>query len=409
MQLSDMRANSARALVSLFLLPQLACTTGGASDSPQAGQEPEESAEAEPGTGSGEETEGSAATNGTPSPDPSDGNVPYVMPNEPEPEPEPEPTGFLLPDGQVRPLSDAERSVFWGSADDAIPEVLDAVLAENEGTHFLYSDELHLDLFQPRLADIGGGYIGVGSDQAYLFMGWQRPELAWLADYDPWIAALHRSYLVFFENAPDIETFEAMWSPDSAEESRELLNAAYADRNDLDLIQEVFRVARPRVARRLRAIRRMGDSLVPTFMTDADQYTFIRQMVQAGRVRPMVGNLLAEVGYRAIGDAARELGVPIRHVYISNAEDYWAYPDSMRQNMAALPVDEQSIISRTRATKPRNGDYRYMQQPAQNFVRWLQSGVGRCREMWGYQRVDEDEFPITFFTDEPPVADPAGD
>jgi hypothetical protein len=88
-------------------------------------------------------------------------------------------------------------------------------------------------------------------------------------------------------------------------------------------------------------------------------------------------------------------------VYISNAEDYWAYPEQFRVNMRALPFDEQSIISRARASKPRNGDYRYMQQPALNFVRWLDAGVGSCRRMWGYAAIREDEFPITWFTEEP--------
>ncbi len=408
MQLSDMRSTSTSALATLILLPQLACAPGGpapaASESAghQAAPEPSGAAEAHAAAPV-------RATEEVASAAPSDGSAAEPQTPELQAAAPQGPAPFLLPDGRVRPLTEQELTIFRGSADDAIPEVLDAVLEENEGTHFLYSDELHLDHFQPRLDGLGGGYIGVGSDQAYLFMGWQRPELAWLADYDPWIAALHRAYLVFFENAPDIESFEAMWSPDSVDASRALLDAAYAGRSDLDLIHEVFRLARPRVARRLRAIRRMGHSITPTFMTDPAQYAFIRQMVQAGRVRPMVGNLLAEVGYRGIGDAARELGVTIRHVYISNAEDYWAYPDSIRVNMASLPFDEQSIISRTRATKPRNGDYRYMQQPAENFVRWLQSGVGRCREMWGYQRVEEDEFPMTFFTEEPPLAEPSSE
>lgn len=407
MQLSDMRSTSASALATLFLLPQLACTPDAAAPVAPSPADQNETTEASGASAAPEVAAPTPSTETEASAAPAAGSAAPAATAQAGADADPAP--FLLPDGRVRPLTEDERATFWGSADDAIPEVLDAVLEENEGTHFLYSDELHLDNFQPRLDGLGGGYIGVGSDQAYLFMGWQRPELAWLADYDPWIAALHRAYLVFFENAPDIEAFEAMWSPDAADASRALLDAAYADRSDLELIQEVFRVARPRVARRLRAIRRMGESITPTFMTDPAQYEFIRQMVQAGRVRPMVGNLLAEVGYRGVGNAARELGVTIRHVYISNAEDYWAYPESIRVNMASLPYDERSLISRTRATKPRNGDYRYMQQPAENFVRWLQSGVGRCREMWGYQRVEEDEFPITFFTEEPPVEEPTND
>jgi hypothetical protein len=308
---------------------------------------------------------------------------------------------FRLPDGSIRPFTDAERAILLGTPDDAIPEVLDAVMEENQGTHFLYSDELHLYNFRERMLNLGGGYVGVGSDQAWLFMGWQRPEVAWMADYDPWIAALHRVYVLFFQTAPDIETFHTLWSQDAASSSLELVRTHFADHADLSLIVEVFRTARPRVNRRLNEIRRIGRDITPTFMTDPEQYDYIRQMVMAGRVRPMIGNLLAERGYVGIGDTARQLGVTIRHVYISNAEDYWAYPEQFRVNMRALPFDEQSIISRARASKPRNGDYRYMQQPALNFVRWLDAGVGSCRRMWGYAAIREDEFPITWFTEEP--------
>lgn len=310
---------------------------------------------------------------------------------------------ILLPDGTIRPLTEAQRAVLWGFAEDAAPEVLDTVMEENEGQHFLYSDELHLYNFQARMADLGGMYVGVGSDQAYLFMGWQRPTIAVLADYDPWISALHRSYLAFFERAEDRAAFRTWWSPDSSELAQQTLREEYADRADLDLILSVYRTARGKVNRRLGEISRMG-SITPTFMSDDAQFQYVRQLILAGRVRPMVGNLLDSPGYTNIGDAARRLGVPVRNVYTSNAEDYWGYSAQFRDNMRALPFDEQSIITRTRATKPRNQDYRYQQQPALNFVRWLDSGTRSCRTMWGYASVREDEFPITWFTEEPEVA-----
>ncbi|MBU6159533.1 MAG: hypothetical protein KGO50_00315 [Myxococcales bacterium] len=310
---------------------------------------------------------------------------------------------ILLPDGTIRPLTEAQLAIFLGFAEDAEPEVLDTVMEENEGQHFLYSDELHLYNFQPRMADLGGMYVGVGSDQAYLFMGWQRPTIAVLADYDPWISALHRSYLAFFERSEDRAAFRAWWSPDSSELAQQTLREEYADRADLDLILSVYRTARGKVNRRLGEISRMG-SITPTFMSDDAQFQYVRQLILAGRVRPMVGNLLDSPGYINIGDAARRLGVPVRNVYTSNAEDYWGYSAQFRDNMRALPFDEQSIITRTRATKPRNQDYRYQQQPALNFVRWLDSGTRSCRTMWGYASVREDEFPITWFTEEPEVA-----
>ncbi|MGB1700879.1 MAG: hypothetical protein ACPHRO_13055, partial [Nannocystaceae bacterium] len=301
------------------------------------------------------------------------------------------------------PLTDAQREIFWGSEDDQSPEVLNAVKKENYDTHFLYSDELHQYLLAEKIEGIGGGYIGVGTDQGWLFMGWQRPSLAWLADYDAWVVAMQWSYLAFFETSATPQEFIEKWSKESKKSSRALLKERFASHPDSALILRVFDHARHLVAYRLRRIVRMGKNRRPTFLTDDAQYQFLRTMVKEGRVRPLIGNLLADKGYREISAAATKLGVPIRHLYISNAEDYWRYPDTFRMNMRSLPGDEMSIVSRTRASKHTNNDYRYMQQHLENFNRWLRSDIKRSRDMWKNRPIKEDEIPYTWFTKEPPV------
>jgi hypothetical protein len=299
------------------------------------------------------------------------------------------------------PLSDAQRAVFWGSLDDEVPEVLNAVKRENYDTHFLSSDELHQDLFADKIANLGGGYIGVGTDQCWLFMGWQKPSLAWLADYDRWVVALHWAYIAFFDRSTSIDEFISYWAKDNAKDAIAVLSAEYADRQDRKLIIQVYREARHKVARRLRRIVTMGKRKRPNFLTDLAQFTYLKTMIEEGRVRPLVGNMLAENGYAGMGESANKLGVVIRHLYLSNAEDYWPYRDVFRSNMRGLPADAQSVVSRARASKPTNKDYRYMQQPLQLFTRWLDTGVDRCRDMWRSRPVAEDEFPYTWFTKEP--------
>jgi hypothetical protein len=341
------------------------------------------------------------APDGEPAPTVEEGSAAGEAP-EPEPEVPAGPEPHVGPDGMLRPLTEAERALLTEFAEDEEPEVLNAVMEENQGTHFLYSDELHLYNFEPRLRGLGGAYIGVGTDQAWLFAGWQRAELAFLADYDPWVVALQRAYVAFLEVSEDAATFRSWWSQGRQSEGVALLSERWADRSDLPLILHVYRHARSRVSGRLARIPAMTrDHGTPTFLTDPDQYRWVRSLVQTGRVRPMVGNLLADRGWRNAGAAAQALGIPIRNAYLSNAEDYWGYSDVFRDNMRALYADERSLVSRTRATKPRNGDYRYQQQPLQNFVRWLDSGTRSCRTMWGYAPVGENEFPITFFEREP--------
>jgi len=69
---------------------------------------------------------------------------------------------------------------------------------------------------------------------------------------------------------------------------------------------------------------------------------------------------------------ARKLGVAMRVVYLSNAEEYWErLPDEFRDNVAAMPVDQRSVVLRTLLTWEHNRDYRYSAQPLHNYRRWL--------------------------------------
>lgn len=326
----------------------------------------------------------------------------------PEPVPEPEPDPMIAVRAAVAsddPLPPLAEEMFWGSVQDDPPEILNATRPDLEGRHYLYCDELNLHLWYERVRDIGGGYAGVGSDQAYTFMGWQRPDLVWLTDYDPWIRALHRIYHTFFEAAEDHEAFLELWEEDNQRSSRAMLEERFAEDPDQELVLLVFHEARFKVWRRLHRIRRMGrNNDVPTFVTDAETYAFVRTAVMQRRVRYMVANLLDTEALRAIGDVQRELEVPLRVLYLSNAEDYWPYPDEFRDNMRALNFDEASVILRTNAAKRRNGDYRYNAQSALNFVEWLdQPYVSQISDIWVRQWITEEtDIPSTFI-DEPPV------
>ena len=62
----------------------------------------------------------------------------------------------------------------------------------------------------------------------------------------------------------------------------------------------------------------------------------------------------------------------MRVVYLSNAEEYWErLPDEFRDNVAAMPVDQRSVVLRTLLTWEHNRDYRYSAQPLHNYRRWL--------------------------------------
>ncbi|MBU0552085.1 hypothetical protein KKF91_13070 [Myxococcota bacterium] len=289
----------------------------------------------------------------------------------------------------VEPLSDEARAIFWGSPEDEEPEKLNATREDLENRHYLSGDERYLELFYPKIKDIGGGYMGVGSDQAYLFIGWMKPELAWLTDYDRWISWLHLSYFAFFEVSEDIKTFRSWWKRERYKDAKALLKERYKDRKDVNQIINVYLKAAYKANRRMRRLeKRMNSEKIPSFVTDESQYQYVRKLVMAGRIRPMLGNLLGKQALLKAGEAAKKLNVPLRVLYPSNAESYWKYNDQFRQNIQGLFTDHCGWVTRTIAVKPLNDDYVYNLQPIENFQRWLEvKSVRRVRQICPIGRI----------------------
>ena len=320
-------------------------------------------------------------------------------------EPEPDPTELLRQAAAGHgPIDGALRELIWGEFEDEIPEVLNATREDLEGRHYLTCDELNLHIWYEQVRDIGGAYAGVGSDQAYTFIGWMKPQVAWLTDYDPWVRTTHKIYRTAFENSATIDEFRAFWSDEQQDASWALLEAHWSEDRDFRFMRRVWEDWGPRIERRLRRYRRiLLDADIPSFLTDEETYTWVRAFVLSGRTRSLLANLLDDTALTTIGDVSREIDVPIRVFYLSNAEDYWDYPDQFRANFQSLHFDDRSLILRTNASKRRNGDYRYCSQPALNFQQWLQQDyVENIDDIWVQPRVEnEAHIPHTFLDDEP--------
>ena len=95
-------------------------------------------------------------------------------------------------------------------------------------------------------------------------------------------------------------------------------------------------------------------------------------MLEEGRIRPMLANLLDDAAIAGIAEAARQLEVPIRVLYLSNAEQYWRrYDPQYRQNIAALPFDAEAVLLRTLLRVSIDKDFHYNVQPAENYAQWV--------------------------------------
>lgn len=319
-------------------------------------------------------------------------------------EPAPQRDAGAAPRFCASPLADPVRAKLWSTPSDAEPELLDGVSPEKVGQHYYVSDEGHADRLREYVADAGGAYVGIGADQQYLYIGWARPEFAWTVDYDPHIVALHRIHQAFFLHAETKEQWQALWGVERRQEATAVVEALAKDRRDLRLLRKVWRAAAPRMRVRLWRLRK-NLRHVATYLTDGATYDFVRTLIRHGCVRPLLVDVLAARGLAGIAAAAREVGLPIRTLYLSNAEEYWSYTRQFRANIRALPHDERSRVLRT-LSSAENQDYRYVAQPVANFLRWLDDGKARrARSMIGrFEVAGPADFPSLLFDEDPAEA-----
>lgn len=282
---------------------------------------------------------------------------------------QPEPAAAV----EMTPLSAAQQALFDGTPADPAPPILDGPKGI-ENTHYVAGNEWNLHLLRKAVKGRGGAYVGVGTDQAYLFIGWQRPELAWLTDYDEVVVDIHALYRAFLLEAASPAAFVALWTQPEAARARAVIAARLADLGPerVKLLQGRYDKYRGRIRQRLFKLRGvLRDEKVGAFINRQGDYDYVRSLVASGRVRALRVNLLLDGGLAAIGAAAKQLAVPIRVLYLSNAEQYWPYNDAFRRNINALHSDERSWVVHTYSTWKLNQDYRYFVQSLDLFRGWL--------------------------------------
>ncbi len=275
---------------------------------------------------------------------------------------------------------------------DMEPEVLNAVEKFKEGNHFPVSDEKHPDLFKEVLTNKGGTYIGVGTDQTYVFIGWMRPTLVFATDYDPWAVFTNMGYAALFRLCDDIECFKSHLR--DKEKVHELMLELYKDHPLKKAIAKRFRSVLYGVRHKFDILRAQEWS---NFANDPEIYSYIRDLVRADRFVVMQANLLDSVALNAISEFLKKHHRTVSALYVSNAEQYWGYSQQYKDNMLNIPWHEDGFIMRTHACYPKNTDYKYSIQPAGVFTAWLKdprsTGVKRITKHVSVRHPDE--FPFT--------------
>ena len=270
-----------------------------------------------------------------------------------------------------RPLSDA----FSRIEPDPPPKKLCA------DAHFFKSDEEAHWLFKDAITNLGGVMAGVGTDQLYVMAGWARPEVLVPADFDQMVVDLHRLYGVAFMESPTPADFVRAWgkSQESVFEGR--IKKTFADPATQARLLKTFRQARPFVEMRLQWLQKTYKKhKVAMFLDDPQQYAYLVSLFQTGRVFPVRGDLTGTKAFKGIGEAARSVGLPVRVLYLSNAEKYFDYNAGFREAMLAQPFDEKSVVLRTAGgwgkrdpEKDPDPLYIFLVQKGLDFQAWLRN------------------------------------
>lgn len=273
-------------------------------------------------------------------------------------------------------------------------------------THYFISNEQSHFLWREHIADVGGAFIGVGTDQNYLLAAWAKSTVLILADFDGSVVDLHRVYGLMFEHAATPQELLSLWSAEQetamVERIRDALDPAHRDGAVL-----AYQQARALVHERLTNLDAQYRGLeIPTFLSDAAQYDHLRTLWRNGRVVTVLGDLTADSALVGLGDALRTADIEVGVLYLSNAEQYLKYTPQFRRNIIGLPMAENGVVVRTNGWKQfryvDNEEYHYNVQPARGFAQWMAEG-----HAWGLppmlkHRTKTDVRGLSLLVDPPP-------
>lgn len=274
-------------------------------------------------------------------------------------------------------------------------------------------------MFAPYIRNLGGGYAGVAADANYSYIALAKSRFVWLFDFDVNINALHRIIRALVLESENVQQFLGRFKKNRLKESLEILAKHYADRSDLDFIQQVYRnnyeALGKHYAKSAAADKKQGDF---GWLRHAEHYRYIRLLYQQNRIAIVPGDMLKDKSMRAIGRSARALGVPIRVYYPSNAEEFWDYStnnSNYKKNILSLPFDEASITFRSVHEYPWHpahrkgfkGFWHYVVHGAYNYQKKLLLPHYDYMDFFKMHRVVSKE-RADFSTIEIPAAIPAG-
>ena len=254
--------------------------------------------------------------------------------------------------------------------------------------HYPTSNERRIDFFMKHIDGIRGCYIGVGTDQNLSFIAKAKSEYAWLMDFDPVIVRVNKIHIHFLQLAPNYEEFKKLWLRKNKKESFELVKQKFENESDYEIIKQAWETAHQNysgVTERLNEIEYMNKKFgLITFSNNSEEYSYVHTMALEGKLQALNGDLMGTKSMMSIASAANKMNCPIRILYMSNAEEYFRYPENFRNSVQSIPSDSKSLVIRTMTsgTKstlgypegekyPDTYPFHYNLQPIDNLKLWM--------------------------------------
>ena len=257
----------------------------------------------------------------------------------------------------------------------------------NPGEHYPISNEFSHQLWFDHIRDLGGAFVGVGTDQCYTLAAVQNASMLWVVDFDPLVPVVHRIYSALVPAAETPEALVAYFDPAHRDATLALIGERLAGQADVAAVQRAFRRNHSRMHEYLqRVLRNRRGGVAASWLSDPVLYARIRALFSSGRVVARNGDVTADGAMRAVGRAARELGVTVRVIYFSNAEQFFPFTRDYRLNVEGLPTDERTVVLRTfreaGVPYPPGERWHYMVHPLSDMrARVMQHGYRHSRQL----------------------------
>ncbi|MCC5813151.1 MAG: hypothetical protein JJT78_00210 [Leptospira sp.] len=246
------------------------------------------------------------------------------------------------------------------------------------------TNEDRLDLFEPKVRGIQGGYVGVGSTQNLSLAAWAKSEWIWLMDFTKIVVRTNRVNIAFLQEAKTPKEFRNLWENKSEKEAFALIEKFYENDPQLPDYKKAWKTSKPFQQKRFRTddkvFKKRGTKL---WLYDQENFDHIRNLALNGRIQAIEGDLRGPITVLSIAEQAKKMNIKIRSIYFSNAEEYFTLQGQFRTNWTSIPVDEKSVVIRTISVKKykfpwaedsdfsTDRGFHYCIQPALNYQQWL--------------------------------------